>query len=321
MASVDGSPGFPGFGKAELSEGEELNRKFSLRRMSNLEEMMEKLMMKVDQLEKERSAWQSEKENIKIRLEQLEKERLGWQTQKDEMNKEKEKLRGENENLKKQVENQMVEVRKCREDIQTTVQNVEKRQAEWQKITEESGNSLKEIMEQQKCEKEEIERKIVSVIKEKKRMVRDTVDKVKCVVLFGLNEGNIMDRMEREREEKARIQQVITEVVEDGDRAMSQVEEYFRLGKYEEGKERPLRIKFATQAQAEEVIRGSWKLAKKEEYKRVWINRDLDEAERRKQKELIGDANEKNDIRTEEEKKKYYWKVVDLKVVKRYYRK
>ena len=69
------------------------------------------------------------------------------------------------------------------------------------------------------------------------------------------------------------------------------------------------------------MIRGSWKLAKKEEYKRVWINRDLDEVERRKQKELIGDAKEKNDIRTEEEKKKYYWKVVDLKVVKRYYRK
>ena len=75
----------------------------------------------------------------------------------------------------------MREVVKCREDIQSTVKNVEIKQAEWVKINEENEQSLLQIMEQQKKEKEEIEKKIVSVIKEKKKMVRDTVEKVKCV--------------------------------------------------------------------------------------------------------------------------------------------
>ena len=56
---------------------------------------------------------------------------------------------------------------------------------------------------------------------------------------------------------------------------------------------RPIRIKFATQVQAEEVLSGSWRLSGDEVDKNVWINRDLDEAERLKQKELINEAKQK----------------------------
>ena len=109
------------------------------------------------------------------------------------MNKEKDKLREENESLKKQLEKEMKEVRKCNEEIQTTAKCVEKKQSEWAKIKV-TEQSLSQIMKHQKKEEDEIEKKIVSVIKEKKKMVRDTVDKVKCVVLFGIKEDNIEDR-------------------------------------------------------------------------------------------------------------------------------
>ena len=121
--------------------------------------------------------------------------------------------------------------------------------------------------------------------------------------------------------EQTKINEIIAEVVEDGESAMSSVEEQYRIGKYEENKNRPIKLKFATQALAEEVIRGAWRLSKKDEYKGVWINRDLDEVERVKQKELVNEAKEKNDIRTEEEKKEFYWKVLDLKIIKKKYRK
>ena len=82
-----------------------------------------------------------------------------------------------------------------------------------------------------------------------------------------------------------------------------------------------MRIKFKSQTSGEEVINGAWKLARKVEWKKVWINRDLDEEERVKQRELIGEAKEKNDSKTEEERKKFYWKAVDLRLRKKYYKK
>ena len=166
-----------------------------------------------------------------------------------------------------------------------------------------------------------MEKKVVSVIKDRKKMIRDTVDKVKCVVVFGLEEAHIEDRLERERKEKEKIRKVLTEVVEEGDRVVGQVEECYRLGKFVENRHRPIKIKFATQVQAEEVLRGSWKLAKREELKKVWISRDLDEEERSLRRELVHEANAKNDDRTEEERKQFYWKVIDLRVRKWYYRK
>ena len=126
--------------------------------------------------------------------------------------------------------------------------------------------------------------------------------------------------MEREKREKEKIRQVLAEIADDEGQAMSSVEEYYRLGKFEENKGRPVRVKFVTQTQAEEVINGAWKLARKEQFKRVWINRDLDEKERETLKGLVAEAKEKNELRTEEEKKKFYWKVLDLKLRKRYYK-
>ncbi len=296
----------------EMKEAEELKQKFGLVRMRALEEVVEKLVARVELLETEKGIWKGQ-------LDDREKKWSGkvkaLESELGEVKKEKEKIKEENKSLKEEIS----EVKKCEEEIQSSVRNVEKKQFQWEKVNVENEQSLQEIMKHQEKEKQEIEKKIVSVIKEKK-MVRDTVDKVKCVVLFGVKEDNIVDRLERERKEKENIRQIIAEVVEDEDRALNQVEEIHRIGKYEENKDRPLKVKFATQTQAEEIINGGWKLANKVEWKKfrltvIWMKR------RERNRELVKDAKVKNDNRTEEERKKFYWKAVDLRLRKKYYRK
>ena len=72
-----------------------------------------------------------------------------------------------------------------------------------------------------------------------------------------------------------------------------EIEEVSRIGKYEEGKNRPMRIKFKSQTSAEEVINGAWRLGKREDYRKIWIRRDMNEEERNKTSELWKQAKEK----------------------------
>ncbi len=74
------------------------------------------------------------------------------------------------------------------------------------------------------------------------------------------------------------------------------------MGKYIERGERPLKVKFRAQTTAIEVILYVWKLDKIEQYREVWIKRDMNE-ERLKVSDLIKEAKAKNGKRTEEEKK------------------
>ena len=136
-----------------------------------------------------------------------------------------------------------------------------------------------------------------------------------------MTEEKVLNKNERESKEKEKIKNILEAVTEEGNQAMNMVEEFHRIGKFEEQRDRPLKIKFATQVQAEEVLSGSWRLSGKEEFKNVWINKDLDEEERNKVKELVKEAKQKNDMRTEEEKEKFYWRVRDLRVRKVFIRK
>ena len=53
-----------------------------------------------------------------------------------------------------------------------------------------------------------------------------------------------------------------------------------------------------------------------EEIKQVWIKRDMNEEERKKERELLAEAQTKNEERTEEQVENFYWRVVDQKVRK-----
>ena len=62
---------------------------------------------------------------------------------------------------------------------------------------------------------------------------------------------------------------------EDGEALEEEIDEIQRLGRYTEGGKRPIRIKFKSQTAATDVLQRTGKLKEIEEYKEVWIKRDL----------------------------------------------
>ena len=156
----------------------------------------------------------------------------------------------------------------------------------------------------------------MKIIKEKEKLVRDTVQKKMCVVMFGVQEKNQPLRTVREKDEMKRAKEIIAKVAEDDAEIVDQVEEVHRLGRYETGKTRPLKVRFSVQSAAEHVLQRTGKLARVEEMKQVWIKRDMNEEERKKERELLAEAQTKNEERTEEQVENFYWRVVDQKVRK-----
>ena len=125
----------------------------------------------------------------------------------------------------------------------------------------------------------------------------------------------------REQHERKVAEEVVEAVCEEqdgGSKISEEIEEVFRLGKYEENKSRPLKIRLRSQVAAEELVARSWKLASRECYKKVWLRRDLNEEERGKVNALWNEAKEKNMNRSETEKKSFYWRVIDMKLRKWY---
>ena len=299
--------GFGGFSRSSIEKSAELKDRLYSRRLSQMEDTINNMIERMEEMEKFKTTVQRQMEEVKVEL-------LGIRLENEE-------LKNENESLKKQIKSEVSEVKKQKEEIKLKVKTVEKTQTEWKKQQETTEQSLKKIIDEQKKEKKELRDEVINVIKQEKRLVRDTVEKVKCLVIFGIPEEKILNKMEREEKEKEKVKKVLVAASEDEGITGIKVEDIFRIGKFEENKNRPVRIKFATQSMAEEILYGSWRLAGKEELKNVWINKDLDEGERLKVRELVEEAKQKNDSRTEEEKLKFYWKVRDWQVRKRFYKK
>ena len=294
------TPDFHGF-KAE--EGMELSVKLLRRKMESMEESMIQLyegMAKSESVQTE-----LREEMVSLRKELRKANMMNVQ------------LQEENAQLMKQLQNEAEEVRKCKEEVHNSVKIVKEQNTVWTEVQKENKESFKKIMESQRKDNEEIKNKVVSVIKEKEKLVRDTVDKVKTIVIFGVQEEDIVNKIERENKEKEKVREVMKVVVEDDEQTSNMMEEIHRIGKFEKGKDRPIKVKFTTQVKAEEVLNNTWRLAGKEKFKKVWINKDMDEEERKLLKELVEQTKQKNQDRTEEEKLRYYYQVRDLKIRKR----
>ena len=106
---------------------------------------------------------------------------------------------------------------------------------------------------------------------------------------------------------------------DEGEKLAEEVKVVVRIGKYNEGGHRPMKIKFRSQSTAEEVTARSWKPANKDSYKNIWIKKGMTEEERAKTKELVDEATVRNANRTEEEQKGFFG-VFDLKLRKWYLR-
>jgi len=264
-----------------------------------------------------------ETENLKIMKTQeelkkmcnLKSEELDMLNKKtDDLEKENLLLKKENEKLASQVQANKRSV----ENYDENIREIKIVQNEWAREKDVVKVNFREIIESQKQDKENLTNAVIKVIKEKDNIIRDTVDKKKCVIIFGVKEKILPVRPIREKDEMEVVKDILQVVQEENPDQDEEIEEVSRLGRYEEGGTRPMKVKFRSQIKASEILSRSWKLAQREEYKKIWIRKDLNEEERANMNELLQEAKQKNEMRTEEEKKRFYWKVREQRMIKWY---
>ncbi len=121
-------------------------------------------------------------------------------------------------------------------------------------------------------------------------------------MIFSLEESEIKSWYKREAEQRKTARLVLSVINEGDTKLEDEIEEVYRIGKYDQGKSRPLKIKLKSQTAAEETLVNAWKLAKSNKFKQVWIRREMNEEERMKLNELRSEAKERNEQRTQEER-------------------
>lgn len=103
---------------------------------------------------------------------------------------------------------------------------------------------------------------MIKIIKEKDQIVRDSVQRKMCVVVFGDKEKNLPNRAARKRSEMKRAKEIIV-VVEGKEAVDQQIEEVFRIGKYQEGGQQLMETRSSTQSAAESVhTKANWEISK-----------------------------------------------------------
>ncbi|MPC53081.1 hypothetical protein E2C01_046965 [Portunus trituberculatus] len=161
---------------------------------------------------------------------------------------------------------------------------------------------------------------VIEVIKEKEDLVRDTVDKKKSFVIFGMKEKKNSNKFMREGEERDLAKTVIKRVQDSTQELHQDMEEVIRLRRYSEGGRRPIKVTMKSQVAVEKIMARKGKLTDDVEHKYIWIKRDMNLEDREKEKVLRSEAKEKNEERTEIEKNNFYWRVLDMRLKKWYLR-
>ena len=242
--------------------------------------------------------------------------------------KENAQIKRENKELRDNFNKMSITLKKLEEKLKDgkyvdqgdSETKIEEWKSDWEQEKKDVKASFKDIVKQQI--KESTKDEVVRVIKEKPNLVRDTVDQKKSMIVFGLEESKNPGWNEREKELKEKVKQIVN-IVKDGKSSTEgegEVEEVYRIGKYNEEKVRPVKIKMRSQVAAEEILTKTGKLALSQEYKKVWIKRDMNEEEREKKNELRKIARERNETRSEEERQVFYWRVIDMRLRKWYIR-
>ena len=332
------SPSFYGFKEDDEEFQDTILGKMSVR-LRRLEAEGDRMRLDMVSFKKQLSEMQGQDEQIKELKEELEglkAERLIKEEENKELKREMEWMKKVNNQNKKALdelksENEALKKR-CDKDescVKEKVQSIVKDEVKiWNKEVEKEKASFREVLleqqkEQQKEQDAKIEKKVVGVIKTRSELVRDTVDKKKCLVMFGVQEIKKSSKLLREREEVKKAKDIIASLnnEEENEKYEDEVDEVRRLGRYVQGGARPIKIRFKSQVAAEELVCRAGRFSKSEAYKNVWLKRDLDEEERNKMKELNQCAKVKNEERSEEEKKEFFWRVLDMRVIKWYLKK
>ena len=163
-------------------------------------------------------------------------------------------------------------------------------------MREEIHVDLREIMEQQR--KEQVEE------------LRRETEREKAVIIFGVNETEEADEDVRQESEKRKVGNIIgglSDQVRETEAWNNDVDVFYRVGRYTRDGKRPIRVQFKSRSAANNVLKHSWKLGREQEHRGVRIKQDLNKEKRGKIRKLIDEAKEKNENRTEEEKRNFFW--------------
>ena len=331
------SPSFHGFEEEDESYEDTILGKVKSR-LKRLETEGDRMRLDIISLKKELAEIKGQGaegeliKELKGELDGLRKERLVREEENKELKKEMELLKRENEcnrKLLKEVKQENENLKKScasgEESVKEKVQSIVKNEVKiWNQEMEKEKVSFREVLkEQQEQQEANIEKNVVGVIKNKGGLVRDTVEKKKCLIMFGVKEIKMSSKLLREREEVKKIKEILASLndEEENEKYEDEVEEVRRLGRFVQGGVRPIKIRFKSQIAAEELLYRAGRFSKSDQYKDVWLKRDLDEEERSKMKELSQCAKDRNEKRTEEEKKEFFWRILDMRLVKWYVRK
>ncbi len=230
-------------------------------------------------------------------------------------------LRSENSALKAQLNEYRNDHRKVEEEVNLIREDRNK----WVQEDKQRDINFKEIMEKQKLANQttsrEFEKAVVRVVKNKEHIVRRTVEKNKCLMFFGDTEKHTVIRKDREETDMTFTHHVLDALDEEGKEWRCDIEDVMRVGKYIQGKSRPIKIQFKSKRTVEDILTVTWKLSKMEELKHIVIRRDLDKEERDAIKKLQDEAKTKNEERSEVEREQFFWRVWEMKMKKWYIKK
>lgn len=105
----------------------------------------------------------------------------------------------------------------------------------------------------------------------------------KNVVLFNMVESEAENPQNRYREDEEKCLTMFAEELEIQD---LKIEKLIRLGKKQEGRNRPLLVKLGAEEERKNILKEASKLRHSENFRRVYINRDLTQTEREQEGKL-----------------------------------
>lgn len=229
-------------------------------------------------------------------------------------------LQDENEALRLQLE----EYKGQTKEMKTHVEEIKEKHNKW--VNDEGGKvkevAMKEIMEEQKKQSErenkDLESVVVNAMRRNEQVLRETIDRNKCIIVFGDIEEHIIERKARDKEEINKVKTLIKHVDEEGNNWRDDIEEVRRMGKYSKGNTRPMRVQFRSRVTVDAIMNVTWRLNLTSKFKKITIRKDMSIEDRNIRKELQTEANVKNGERTKEDEKKFFWRVWEGKLKKWY---
>ena len=197
----------------------------------------------------------------------------------------------------KDVEKQMSDfeqrLEKSERENKALKEKIEKMEAQTDQVKTKMGNMEKEIETGMETAKKEVKEEMTM---ERKEME----EKANNLVLYGLKESEKEDAKDRKEEDYEKVRKMAEEI---GVEVEGKMEVKFRAGKkVENGKARPLIVRFEKDETREQLLTHARRLARKDEWRNVFVSPDLTWKQREEARQEEKKLREEADRKTEQAK-------------------